>query len=141
LLSGLKTGARSKPYDTKGGTEGQKMARPKKKTELKRTRKVTLMYTEDEYDEISGNAHDAGITLSTFIRSKSLLGYVRIPKYAKIDSTSIAELSKLGGFMKKYYTDTGGENKEKTAAILDDIAGIVMRLRMELDDREAHSKP
>jgi len=108
------------------------MARPRQKDELKRSHKVTLMYTEDEYSEIAGKAKDAGITLSTFIRSKSILGYVRIPKFAKIDSASIAELSRLGGLLKKYYTDTGGENKEKTAAVLNDIAAIVMRLRIEL---------
>jgi hypothetical protein len=54
-----------------------------------------------------------------------LLGYVRVPKYAKIDSRSIMELSHLGRFLKKFYTDTGGQHSDKTGAILDDIARIV----------------
>ena len=32
------------------------MARPKQKKELKRSRKVTLMYTDEEYSEIEANA-------------------------------------------------------------------------------------
>jgi hypothetical protein len=116
------------------------MARPRQKDELKRSRKVTLMYTEAEYIEISGNAREAGVTLSTYIRSKSLLGYVRVPKYAKIDSRSIMELSRLGRLLKKFYTDTGGLHSGKTGDILDDIARAVKTLSMEIpNDRQAHT--
>ena len=118
------------------------MPRPKQKDELKRSRKVTLMYTEAEYKEISDGAKEAGVTLSTYIRSKSLLGYVRVPKYAKIDSRSIMELSRLGRFLKKFYTDTGGEHSDKTGAILDDIAHIVKSLSVEIsNDRQTYTKP
>jgi hypothetical protein len=118
------------------------MARPRQQDVLKRSRKVTLMYTEAEYSEISSNAREIGVTLSTYIRSKSLLGYVRVPKYAKIDSQSIGELSRLGGLLKKHYADTGGEHKDKTGAILDDITRIVKTLLMEIhDDRQAHTQP
>jgi hypothetical protein len=100
------------------------------------------MYTEAEYKEISGNAREVGVTLSTYIRSKSLLGYVHVPKYAKIDSRSIGELSRLGGLLKKYYTDTGGEHKDKTGAILDDIACLVKTLSGEIaNDRQTHTEP
>ena len=118
------------------------MPRPRQKDELKRSRKVTLMYTGAEHKEISDSAKEAGVTLSTYIRSKSLLGYVRVPKYAKIDSKSIGELSRLGGLLKKYHTDTEGEHSDKTGAILDDIARIVKTLSWEMsNDREAHTKP
>jgi hypothetical protein len=109
------------------------MPRPRQKDELKRSRKVTLMYTEAEYKEISNNAKDVGVTLSTYIRSKSMLGYVRVTKYAKLDSRSIGELSHLGGLLKKYYTDTGGEHSDKTGAILDDMARIVKTLLKEIE--------
>ena len=118
------------------------MPRPRQRDDLKRSRKVTLMYTEAEYKEISEGTREAGVTLSTYIRSKSLRGYVRVPKYAKIDSKSIGELSRLGGLLKKYYTDTGGEHSGKTGAILDDIARIVKTLSMEIpNDRQAHTEP
>jgi hypothetical protein len=108
------------------------MARPRQKDELKRSSKVTLMYTEVEYKEISDSAREAGVTLSTYIRSKSLLGYVRVPKYAKIDSRSIMELSRLGRLLKKFYTDTGGQHSDKTGVILDDIACLVKVLSREI---------
>jgi hypothetical protein len=109
------------------------MPRPKQKDELKRSCKVTLMYTETEYKEISDDAREAGVTFSTFIRSKSLLGYVRVPKYAKIDSRSIMELSRPGRFLKKFYTDAGGRHSEKTGAILNDITFIVKTLSKEIN--------
>jgi hypothetical protein len=112
------------------------MVRPKQTEELKRSRKVTLMYTESEYEEIADNAKDAGITLSTYIRSKSLYGYVHVSKYAHIDTASIRELSRLGGLLKKYYTDTGGDNKDKTSAILDDISSIVNNVKKCLEDEK-----
>jgi hypothetical protein len=112
------------------------IARLKQKDELKRSRKVTLMYTEAEYKEISGGTREAGVTLSTYIQSKLLLGYVRVSKYAKIDSKSIGELSRLGGLLKKFYTDTGGEHSEKTGAILDDITRIVKTLSGEIDRQQ-----
>jgi hypothetical protein len=118
------------------------MARPRQKNELKRSRKVTLMYTEAEYKEVSDSAKEAGVTLSTYIRSKSLLGYVRVPKYAKIDSRSIMELSRLGRLLKKFYTDTGGQHSDKTGDILDDIARAVKTLSMEIpSDRQTHTQP
>ncbi|GHV37797.1 hypothetical protein FACS1894187_15500 [Synergistales bacterium] len=117
------------------------MARPKQKNDLKRSRKVTIMCTDDEYSEIEANAKEIEITVSTFIRSRSLRGYVHVPKHAKIDTKSINELSRLGGLLKKYYTDTGGEHKDKTGAILDNMAAIVLEIRRYLDDREAHIEP
>jgi hypothetical protein len=71
-----------------------------------------------------------------------LLGYVRVPKYAKIDSRSIMELSRLGRLLKKFYTDTGGQHSGKTGAILDDIASLVKTLSKEVSyDRQAHTEP
>jgi hypothetical protein len=118
------------------------MARPRQKDELKRSRKVTLMYTEAEYKEISESAKDVDVTLSTYIRSKSLLGFVRVPKYAKIDSRSIMELSRLGRLVKKFHADTGGQHRDKTGDIPDDLARIVKTLSREItNDRETYTKP
>jgi hypothetical protein len=72
------------------------MARPKQKKELKWNRKATIMYTEDEYAGIETNARKMKITVSSYIRAKSPRGYVRVPKYAKVDAKSVNELSRLG---------------------------------------------
>jgi hypothetical protein len=115
------------------------MARPRQKEELKHSHKVTLMYTEGEYEEISGKAKEAGITLSTYIRSKSLYGHVYVPKYAKIDSASVRELSRLGGLLKHHFNVTRGEHKDKTGEILKDISFIISEIRRGLDDRKTYS--
>jgi hypothetical protein len=99
------------------------------------------MYTEDEYAGIEENAKEMEVTVSSYIRAKSLVGYVRIPKYAKIDTKSINELSRLGALLKTFFNVTGGLHKEKTRAILDDMADIVLEIRSYLDDRKAYTEP
>ncbi|MDR0652567.1 MAG: hypothetical protein LBG12_04575 [Synergistaceae bacterium] len=42
------------------------------------------------------------------------------------------ELSRLGRFLEKFYTDTGGLHSDKTGAILDDITFIVKNLLREI---------
>jgi hypothetical protein len=114
------------------------MARPKQKKELKRGRKATIMYTGDEYAGIEANARETEVTVSEYIRAKSLRGYVRVPKYAKIDTKSINELSRLGALLKTFFNVTGGLHEKKTGAILDDMATIVLEIRRYLDDRKTY---
>jgi hypothetical protein len=117
------------------------MARPKQKKELKRSRKATIMFTDDEYAGIEENAKEMEVTASSYIRAKSLGGYVRVPKYAKIDTKSVNELSRLGALLRTFFNVTGGLHREKTGAILDDMAAIVLEIRSYLDDRKAHTEP
>jgi hypothetical protein len=117
------------------------MARPKQKKELKRSRKATIMYTDDEYTQIEAKAREMEVTVSSYIRAKSLRGCVRVPKYAKIDTKTINELSRLGALLKTFFNVTGGLHKEKTRAILDNMAAIVLEIRGYLDDRKAHTEP
>jgi hypothetical protein len=67
--------------------------KPKQKKELKRSRKATVMYTENEYAKIEANAREMEVTVSSYIRAKSLRGYARVPKHSKIYAKSIKELS------------------------------------------------
>jgi hypothetical protein len=121
--------------------EDEWMPRPKQKKELKRSRKATIMYTENEYAKIEANAGELEVTVSTYIRGKSLRGVVHVPKYAKIDTRSISELSRLGALLRTFFNVTGGLHKEKTAAILDDMAAVVLEIRGYLNDRETHTEP
>lgn len=117
------------------------MARPRQDKERKRSRKVSLMYTESEYDEIEANAQETETTVSAFIRARSLRGPVHVPKYAMVDSRAIGELSRLGGLLKAYFNVTGGEHAGQTAAILRDMAAVVLTVKRRLDDRETHTGP
>jgi hypothetical protein len=120
--------------------ETKMMARPKQKKELKRSRKATIMYTGDEYASIEANAKETEVTVSEYIRAKSLRGYVHVPKYAKIDAKSINELSRLGALLKTFFNVTGGVHSDKTGAILDGMAAIVLEIRSYLDDRKVHTE-
>jgi hypothetical protein len=51
----------------------------------------------------------------------------------------IAEIK--GALLKTFFNVTGGMHKEKTRAILDDMAAIVLEIRGYLDDRKAHTEP
>jgi hypothetical protein len=73
------------PETKKLKTEDGIMARPKQKKELKRSHKVTIIYTENKYAGIEANVKEMEVTVSSFIRTKSLRGYVRVPKYAVIN--------------------------------------------------------
>jgi hypothetical protein len=75
------------------------------------------------------------------MRAKALRGFIRIPKYAKIDARNIALLSKLTGLFKKSYTDTGGVYANETAAILSEIRAILLKMNREFgNDREAYNE-
>jgi hypothetical protein len=67
--------------------------KPKQKKELKRSRKATVMYTENEYAKIEANAREMEVTVSSYIRAKSPHGYARVPKHSKIYAKSVKELS------------------------------------------------
>jgi hypothetical protein len=118
------------------------MPRPKQKEELRRQYRITIRLEESEYGKIMDESKELGITPSTYIRSKTMRGYVNVPKYAQIDSDHINQLSRLGGLMKKTHNESGGLYQERTAAILDEIYEIlsVIRKRLE-DDRKAHPEP
>jgi hypothetical protein len=73
------------------------------------------MYTEDEYAQIEANAREKEVTVSSYIRAKSLRGYVHVPKYAKIDTKSVNELLRLGALLKTFFKVTGGITERKPA--------------------------
>jgi hypothetical protein len=118
------------------------MGRPRQKDELKRCKKVTFMMNESEYNRVHSDAEELGITLSTYIRAKTLSGYVKVPKYAKVNHELIGQLSKMGGLLKLTHKETGGIYREKTGDILDKIYFIIEKIQEDIEnDREAYSEP
>jgi hypothetical protein len=108
--------------------EAQIMARPNKKDEDKKPHRITIRFgDQEEYAKICSGAEAIGVTVSKFIREKIMRGFIRVPKYTKIDARNIALLSKLSGLFKKSYTDTCGVFADKTAAILDEIISLMLK--------------
>jgi hypothetical protein len=117
------------------------MARPKKSFQQKRERHVGVRFDESEYEKITAEAKAISVTLSEYIREKTMKGYVRVPKYAEIDAALINRLSKLAGLLKQFFTATGGLHREKTAAILDGIQNLIRKIAERIeDDRETRTE-
>jgi hypothetical protein len=113
------------------------MARPKKPLEQKRERHIGVRFDESEYAKIISEAKDIGVTLSGYVRAKTMKGYVRVSKYTMFDTALINQLSKLAGLLKQFYTATGGLHREETAAILRDIRALILKIGSQTgDDRE-----
>jgi hypothetical protein len=72
------------------------MARPRKQKALKRGHKLTIRLDDSEYGRICSESEKIGATLSAYNRAKLLKSAVRIPRYARIDTASVNQLSKLG---------------------------------------------
>jgi uncharacterized protein YdhG (YjbR/CyaY superfamily) len=117
------------------------MTRPRKNEEDKKRRKITVRFDDPEYAKICSQAAAIGVTVSKFMREKTMKGYIRVPKYAMVDTALINQLSKLAGLLKQFFTVSEGMHREKTAEILDAIQNLIRRIagRIE-DDREAHTE-
>jgi hypothetical protein len=116
------------------------MPRPNKSEEDRKQHRITIRFGNPEYAKICSDAEAVGITVSKYMRDKAMRGYVRVPKYAKIDSRNIALLSKLAGLFKKSYTNTGGAYAQETAVILSEIRALMLKMNREFDDdRETHN--
>jgi hypothetical protein len=116
------------------------MARPKRSPETKRQYHIGVRFDKSEYEKITAESQAAGVTMSAYVRSKTMRGYLRIPKYAKIDTANVNQLSKLGGLLKKIHIESGGVYREQTAGILDEIRGVMLEIGKGLYDRETHSQ-
>ena len=125
------------------------MARPKQKEELKRQNKITIRLSDSEHGKISNDAQELGVTMSSYIRAKALHGYIRIPKYAKIDNELIGMLSKLGGLFKKVHIESGGVYRPHIPATIAKIQTVLATIQNQLEcakvnkdyDRQTHSEP
>ena len=114
------------------------MARPKQEEELKRRNKITIRLSNSELGKVTGDAEKLGVTLSSYIRAKTLRGYLRIPKYAKVDKRLIGLLSKLGGLFKKTHVESGGVYHPYVPAVLQKIEAVLMAIQKHLENGETH---
>jgi hypothetical protein len=127
---------------TQKGEQNSIMPRPRKQKALKRGHKLTIRLDDAEYGYVHSESEKIGVTLSAYSRAKLIKGVVRIPRYARIDTQSVNQLSKLGGLFMKTHNESGGIYSEKTAKILDVIYDIMTEIDRGLtDDRETHSEP
>jgi hypothetical protein len=89
-----------------------------------KTAQVRIRFTETEKAQAEGLAGEAGLTLSEYIRRRSL----GLPVRSVADAQTINELRRLGGLLKHVHNQTGGEHSKATAAALVEITAAIKRI-------------
>lgn len=130
------------------------MARPKKEKELKRNRRITLRFTDVEYEVITENAKAAKLPLAEYVRLQALDKKVSV-KYEIVADVPelkklIAEFGKIGSNLNqiaRHFNQGGIHSQEMRQAINKCIAEIyemkyeVVKMAGDFHgDTETHSK-
>ncbi len=100
------------------------MPRPKLTDTEKKERRVTVRFRPSELSELTEQAEVCGLSVSEFLRRRSL-GRRVIPA---ADIRMIAELRRTAGLVKHFFNETGGVYRDKTAAILDELREVIVRV-------------
>ena len=77
-----------------------------------------------EKEQLRGIARAAGLGVSDLVRLRAL-GH---PVVSRTDATTIRELRRLGGLLKKVHVDSGGAYSQQTAAALRTLHAAIVRL-------------
>jgi hypothetical protein len=93
--------------------------------------KTTVRLTEAEREHIASEADACGISVSSFIRQRSLGKHIA----AKADLRALAELRRLGGLLKHLHNETKGAYSALTSDCLREIAAYIRNLNAELNSR------
>jgi hypothetical protein len=85
---------------------------------------VRLRLKPSEKQRIRDDADLAGLTISEFMRRRSL----GRPIMPAADLAVVRELRRLGGLLKHVHVESGGAYSERTAAAIDDLRRCVDRI-------------
>jgi hypothetical protein len=88
------------------------------------TERLDVRVAPPEKAELRALADDAGITVAELVRQRAL----GRPVVARTDATTIRELRRLGGLLKKVHTDSRGAYSQTTAAALRDLHAAIRAL-------------
>lgn len=109
------------------------MARPKKDKEYAKDHRVTVRFSEDEYNVISTNSGSAGMTVSEYIREQLSKGKVVATYKIVSDTESVKKLAeeyhKIGINLNQIakHLNSGGEASE---ALVSEIKKCITGLRV-----------
>jgi hypothetical protein len=85
------------------------------------TSRLDLRVSPSEKRELREIADHAGMTIAAFVRLRAL-GRPVVPR---TDATTIRELRRLGGLLKKVHVDSGGAYAESTRAALSALTDAI----------------
>jgi hypothetical protein len=85
------------------------------------TARLDVRVSPAEKVHLRAIAHDAGMSVADLVRRRSL----GRPVVSRTDATTVRELRRLGGLLKKVHVDSGGAYSEATAAALKTLASAI----------------
>jgi hypothetical protein len=88
------------------------------------THRIDVRVAPVEKARLREFADDAGITVAELVRQRAL----GRPVVARTDATTVRELRRLGGLLKKVHTDSRGAYSQVTAAALRDLHAAIRAL-------------
>ena len=88
------------------------------------TERLDVRVAPAEKAQLRALAGTAGITVAELVRERAL----GRPVVARTDATTIRELRRLGGLLKKVHTDSDGAYSQATAAALRDLHAAIKAL-------------
>ena len=86
----------------------------RKKGPASLTERLNIRLAPGEKQKLRGIAHDGGLSVSDLVRLRAL----GRPVVCRTDATTIRELRRLGGLLKKVHVDSGGAYSAATANAL-----------------------
>jgi hypothetical protein len=88
------------------------------------TERLDVRVAPGEKDQLRGIARAAGLGVSDLVRLRAL----GRPVVCRTDATTIRELRRLGGLLKKVHVDSGGAYSQQTAEALSTLHAAIARL-------------
>jgi hypothetical protein len=95
-----------------------------KKGAAELTERLDVRVAPGERAQLRAIADAAGIVVAELVRRRAL----GRPVVSRTDATTIRELRRLGGLLKKVHIDSGGAYSRDTAAALDALHDAIRRL-------------
>jgi hypothetical protein len=96
----------------------------RRKGQASLTERLDVRVAPGEKQELRGIASDAGLGVSDLVRRRAL----GRPVVCRTDATTIRELRRLGGLLKKVHVDSGGAYSQQTGAALRTLHAAIARL-------------
>ena len=88
------------------------------------TERLDVRVAPGEKAQLRDIARDSGLAVSELVRLRAL----GRPVISRTDATTIRELRRLGGLLKKVHVDSGGAHSQQTAAALTALRAAIERL-------------
>jgi hypothetical protein len=96
----------------------------RKKGTVNLTERLNIRLAPGEKQQLCGIARDGGLSVSDVVRLRAL----GRPVVCRTDATTIRELRRLGGLLKKVHIDSGGAYSAATANALATLTRAIERL-------------